>query len=955
MGKQKEQTEGSNMARPPFSNGVAADEASHVHFLMDKSNPSGLTPSASASAFAPIQSPDDPPKFAQRPHNTSDDNEVFYASLEAKFSTLDHYQNNEITARLLETSQSIAKVGSVELDIETQAFYWSAETYRIHETTPDEYTPSVADALDSYFSESRARIKHALHQAIVHGVEFDIELQKRTFKGRIIDLRATSLINKKEGKPTKLTIIYQDITERRYSERRQQHHNIILNKLLQSKPLLEILNTIAEGVVEINSDMQCSIFLLDSTHHSLNVGGAAGLSENYLEALEGVKIGKGVGACGEAAFTGKRVITENVNTHRNWQKFLGITQPADIHSCWSEPILSASGNILGTLAIYHKQPRAPSEEHIAFLQSEAQLAALAIEKVNSDAQLELAASVFTNAKEGIVITDLFGNIVEVNQTFSDISGFSRGEVLGKNTRVFRSNKHDPIFYAMLWKHLLADGYWTGEIWNVRKDGEPYAAMMTISAVVNTANRVKNYVCLFTDITPIKEQQRQLEHIAHFDSLTQLPNRVLLADRLNQAIAGSHRTGLSLAVLYLDLDGFKEANDTYGHSMGDHLLVSMGHRLKSTLREGDTLARIGGDEFIAVLTGLETDNECESMVKRLLDTASEPVAINGVIIRLSVSIGVTLYPKDNSDPEQLIRHADQAMYLAKQAGKNGSQLFDVALNSEVKNRYESLDRIRAALQNKEFVLHYQPKVNMRSGTVVGVEALVRWQHPERGLLLPEHFLPVTEMNSVGLELGEWVLRRAVAQLEIWGKLGLDTNVSVNISAQQILQSQFVTTLTQLLAEFPSVEPSRLSLEVLETSALEDLAEVAQIMESCKDLGVEFAVDDFGTGYSSLTYLKRLPASLLKIDQSFIRDMLEDADDMAIVVGVIGLAGAFQREVIAEGLETSEQGEMLLKLGCDLAQGYGIAKPMPAENVPQWTESWVQDALWQRQPMQQALQI
>ena len=447
-----------------------------------------------------------------------------------------------------------------------------------------------------------------------------------------------------------------------------------------------------------------------------------------------------------------------------------------------------------------------------------------------------------------------------------------------------------------------------------------------------------------DITAQKISQEKLQHIAHYDLLTGLPNRVLLADRLQQSIAQCARRGDHLAVAYLDLDGFKEVNDRYGHDVGDVLLIDLSKRMKSTMRTVDTLARIGGDEFVAVLGDLERAQDCQPALARMLQAASEPVTVDGVMMQVSASIGVTIYPRDVGDADQLLRHADQAMYMAKQAGKNRYHLFDMEQAAAVEMRRESLQRIRSALTQREFVLHYQPKVNMRSGDLIGVEALIRWQHPERGLLPPATFLSMIEDDILSVELGEWVIGTALAQMALWQASGLNIPISVNIGALQLQQADFSTRLSDLLAAHPAVKPHCLELEILETSALDNILNVSEIMYACRDLGVRFALDDFGTGYSSLTYLKRLPADVLKIDQTFVRDMLDDADDLAIVEGVMGLANAFRRTVIAEGVETIAHGEALLSLGCELAQGYAIARPMPADDLPKWMATWRPDAIW-----------
>jgi EAL domain-containing protein (putative c-di-GMP-specific phosphodiesterase class I) len=373
-------------------------------------------------------------------------------------------------------------------------------------------------------------------------------------------------------------------------------------------------------------------------------------------------------------------------------------------------------------------------------------------------------------------------------------------------------------------------------------------------------------------------------------------------------------------------------------------------MKDTMREGDTLARIGGDEFVAVLIDLDGVESCVPMLARLLEAAAAPVRLDDVVLQSSASVGVTFYPQANDvGADQLLRQADQAMYQAKMAGKNRYHVFDAAHDSSMRVHHDSLERIRLALQRHEFVLHYQPKVNMHTGQVIGAEALIRWQHPERGLLAPATFLPVIEDNPLAVDVGEWVMDTALTQMQVWRSAGLDLPVSVNIGARQLQQSNFVERLQAILAKHPHVNPASLELEVLETSALADMAAVSKVIEDCTRIGVKFALDDFGTGYSSLTYLKRLHVAQLKIDQSFVRDMLQDPDDLAILQGVIGLAAAFKREVIAEGVETVAHGTALLQLGCELAQGYGIARPMPPEQLPAWAASWRPDVAWSGLPV------
>jgi diguanylate cyclase (GGDEF)-like protein/PAS domain S-box-containing protein len=567
------------------------------------------------------------------------------------------------------------------------------------------------------------------------------------------------------------------------------------------------------------------------------------------------------------------------------------------------------------------------------------------EQKQAQAQLKLAASVFSDSREGIMMTDAKGTILNVNASFTRITGYSREDAVGNNPRMLSSGRQSQDYYRSLWQSLLTDGHWYGEVWNRRKNGEVFAELQTISAVHDEQGQTQHYVSLFSDITAQKKHQEQLEHMAHFDALTGLPNRVLLADRLKQAMHQVLRRNQILAVVYLDLDGFKLINDTHGHALGDQVLVALASRIKSALREGDTLARMGGDEFVAVLVDLPNAEACAPLLTRFLSIASESLQVDGKTVLVSASLGVTFYPQaDDIDADQLQRQADQAMYQAKLAGKNRFHLFDAEQDRSMRGHHETLTHIRHALKNDELVLYYQPKVNMRTGQVIGVEALIRWQHPQRGLLAPALFLPVIENHPLAIDVGEWVMHTALTQRERWQTEGLDLPVSVNVGARQLQQPDFVARLQAILSEHPAVAPQRLELEVLETSALDDIAWVSQVISECRLMGVMFALDDFGTGYSSLTYLKRLPVSQLKIDQSFVRDMLDDPDDLAILQGVIGLARAFERQVIAEGVETVAHGAALLRLGCELAQGYGIARPMPGADLPGWVASWRPDASW-----------
>jgi diguanylate cyclase (GGDEF)-like protein/PAS domain S-box-containing protein len=526
--------------------------------------------------------------------------------------------------------------------------------------------------------------------------------------------------------------------------------------------------------------------------------------------------------------------------------------------------------------------------------------------------------------------------------FSRTTGYSREEALGRNPRLLKSGLQGQEFYAAMWRAIKEKGQWSGEIWNRNKSGNVYAEMLTINAVKDGSGKILQYVALFSDITLLKEHEQQLEHVTHFDALTGLPNRALFGDRLRQAMALSFRKKRLLTVAYLDLDGFKAVNDRHGHEVGNLFLEAVAHNMKQALREGDTLARLAGDEFAAVIPDMAKVSACEPMLNRLLEAAQKPVNVGGSLMHVSASVGVTFYPQaDEIDADQLLRQADQAMYQAKLAGRNRYHTFDPIQDRNARGHHEELAHIEQALAAHEFVLYYQPKVNLRTGAVIGAEALIRWQHPEQGLLLPASFLPIIENHRLSVEVGDWVIDTALTQMEHWRANGIDIPVSVNVSAMQLQQEDFVERLRARLKAHGNIKPHTLELEVLETSALEDVVQVSKMINACREIGVLFALDDFGTGYSSLTYLKRLPVETLKIDQSFVREVLEDPESLSILEGILGLALAFHRQVIAEGVETVEHGLLLLQLGCEWAQGYGIARPMPAESFPGWMATWHPD--------------
>ncbi len=559
---------------------------------------------------------------------------------------------------------------------------------------------------------------------------------------------------------------------------------------------------------------------------------------------------------------------------------------------------------------------------------------------------QLSESLFQHLHEGLLITDAEHRVLEVNPTFSEITGHSRDELLGTVPSLMRpaeASSDAGLQLEAMRTSLEAGGMWRGEMLDHRRNGEPCLLQVTVSAVRHANGTVRNHVLAVADVTRARRQLEQLQRQAHFDELTRLPNRVRLAQMLQAALHTSQREGSLLTVCYLDLDHFKPVNDRFGHEAGDRLLLELANRMRRSLRSwaggDDVVARIGGDEFVLLLR-TTTLEESRHAVERVLQQVCQPYALglSDGPMTVTASIGATVYPLDDADAETLLRHADHAMYGAKQAGRNGYLFFDAEHDRRAEARFVALGRVQEALDANEFRLHFQPKVDMRSGTVLGVEALLRWKHPEQGVIPPAQFLPLIENTGLSVSVGNWVLQHGIEQLAHWMRLGLDITLSINISARHLQEPLFAQHLAGLLSKYQTPVAQNLIIEVLETAALADVDYTCDLMEECRTLGVRFALDDFGTGYSTFTYLKRLPIDMLKIDRSFVINMLSDRQDLAIVEGVIGLSQTFGCTVVAEGVETPEQATKLIQIGCDVGQGNGIAAAMPADEVPGWVRGY-----------------
>ena len=549
-------------------------------------------------------------------------------------------------------------------------------------------------------------------------------------------------------------------------------------------------------------------------------------------------------------------------------------------------------------------------------------------------RLRQSAAVFANTSEGMTVTDLAGNILEVNQAFSDITGYRRDEVLGQNPRLLQSGRHGPEFYQAMWTTLREAGHWRGEVWNRRKNGEVYPEWLTLSTVYDEAGEPCNYIGVFADISSIKRSEEQLEYLAHHDPLTGLPNRLLFHARLEHAMEQTRRDATTLAVLFLDLDRFKSVNDLSGQAVGDRLLKEVAERLRGCVRLDDTIARIGGDEFVILLEHVGEPENAGAVARKILQGFGEPFQIEDRTQYLSASIGISIYPGDGEDVASLMRNADTAMYQVKEGDRQGYLYYTEEFTALATERAALENELHRALTLNQLQVYYQPQVDQRSGTLTGAEALLRWQHPERGLISPAVFIPIAEESGLIGEIGSWVLATACAQAQTWLDLGLDFGrVSVNVAGPQIRHGDLVEVTRAALRE-SGLSPEHLELEVTEGFVMRRAEKAVEHMLGLRRLGVSLAIDDFGTGYSSLSYLKRLPIDRLKIDRSFVRDIPHDGDDAAIARAIIALAYSLGLEVIAEGVETSAQRHFLTEEGCYLAQGYLYARPLPADDFLNW---------------------
>lgn len=550
-------------------------------------------------------------------------------------------------------------------------------------------------------------------------------------------------------------------------------------------------------------------------------------------------------------------------------------------------------------------------------------------RLHEKTQLKLAANVFEYTREGVAVLDKDKRILAINPAFSMITGYSQAEVVGQQPGFLNCEENSSAFYAELWKSLEREHSWRGEIWNRRKSGQVYPEWLTITSVPDEHGATSQYVAVFSDISSIKQSQTQLEHLAHHDPLTDLPNRTLFEDRLEHAIATAKRENRHLAVMFLDLDRFKNINDSLGHAVGDALLVQVANRLLGMLRENDTAARLGGDEFTILIENLDDPNYAAIIATKMQNQFKEPFEIFGRRLHVTASIGISLYPEDGKNVGNLTKNADAAMYQAKESGRNSFRFYTSELTHSAYERLLLETELRSAIREHQLLLYYQPQFSIETGGMIGAEALLRWRHPRMGVISPEKFIPLAEETGMIHEIGHWSLEQVCRQTRKWSGLGLFTGrMGINLSVRQIMQSDLILRFEEIIKK-TGCPPKQLQFEVTEGIFMGQKELSVPVLDVFKQLGVSIAIDDFGTGYSSLSYLKHLPIDKLKIDRNFIKNMPNDNDDIAIVQAIISLGQTLDLEIIAEGVETQGQQKLLEKMGCKEVQGFLYSEPLSVE--------------------------
>ncbi|MFZ6874920.1 sensor domain-containing phosphodiesterase [Undibacterium sp. Di27W] len=715
--------------------------------------------------------------------------------------------------------------------------------------------------------------------------------------------------------------------DRLHALQMEELRSYMLERITANTTQKELFHDVVLKVESLLPECLCSIMLLDQDGKHLRTGAAPSLPATFTRAIEGEVIGAGIGSCGNALFTGERTIATDLSTHAYWRDYWKLAEQFELRSCWSEPIRSAERKIIGAFAIYHRQASVPDDFSLNLLEMAANLIAIGMDRKQSEESLRKLSQAVEQSSNAIVITDTAANIEYANEAYLKNAGKQLAEVLGRRPSIMRSGITAPEVYAEMWQHLERGESWKGELVNRYADGLDHTDLAHISPIRNKQGVVTHFLSIQEDISDKKRTEERIRYLAHYDALTGLPNRSLLDELARYALSLAERNQDALAVIFFDLDHFKDINDSLGHSLGDVMLVELSRRLVAAMRENDTISRLGGDEFILLLTGVD-EHQVEQVVRKLMQVVNTPFHLGEYDLNVTASMGIAIYPNDGKDLETLSRNADAAMYRAKREGRNAYRYFTQEMQERSTRHLELVNALRQALEKQQFQLHFQPQISMQTGAVLGAEALLRWHHPILGHVSPAEFIPVAEDSGLILPIGEWVMRSAVQQWKQWQASGLpDLLIAVNLSAVQFRHHDLPALVTRILEE-ADMPAACLELELTEGVAMHDPQGAIAVMNNLHERGIRMSIDDFGTGYSSLSYLKKFKVYKLKIDQSFVRDITSDPEDRAIVSAVISMAKSLGLMTIAEGVETAEQLEFLRQQKCDEVQGYFYSRPLAA---------------------------
>lgn len=707
----------------------------------------------------------------------------------------------------------------------------------------------------------------------------------------------------------------------------------LIERTTGNQSVRDILHDVVLKLEVMIPDSMCTIMLLDKDGRRIRTGAAPNVPEFFLHGINGLEIAPGEGSCGNAMATATRTIVADIESDPFWVKYIGLTKRAGLRSCWSEPIVSSAGKMLGAFAIYNHVPGKPTVFQIQLLEMTAHYIANTLERKQAEETLRKLSQAVEQSFNAIMIIDRKAHIEYVNAAYLKRYHKTLEELVGQRPPLMYPGQLSRANYRKTRKLLKQGESWHGELLRADVSGKMHTDLIHISPVRDGAGEITHFLIMQEDISEKKRNEERIQYLAHFDALTGLPNRVLLEERARYAFGRVVRTGEPLAVIFFDLDHFKDINDSLGHSIGDALLMEVAHRLSVSLRADDTISRLGGDEFVLILPGVDSVG-AERVVTKLMEIVCLPYHIGNVDLTITTSAGIAMCPDDGQDLETLSKNADVAMYRAKREGRNAYRFFTQEMQARSARHLELVHALRLALEKQQFTLHYQPQIDIGTGQVIGIEALLRWQHPELGAVLPTEFIPVAEESGMILQIGEWVLNTAVHQLRLWHELGYkELCMAVNLSAVQFRHGDLPHVVSQILAA-EKMPAAFLELELTESVAMHDPEAAIEMMSKLHRHGVRMSIDDFGTGYSSLSYLKKFKVYKLKIDRSFVRDIHTDPEDKAIVSAVIGLAKNLGLKTIAEGVETAEQLEFLRQQGCTEVQGYYFAQPMPAAQLEEF---------------------